>query len=122
MTRSSLLLVDGHFVCLCEGGTLLLLKVNPKKYEEISHVELKPVDKDGKVDALAEPLLEEPCWAAPVLSHGLLYVRGKDRLACLELIPSRTSPKRYARGPGRLRLSVREACCSAKPQAAGAPR
>jgi outer membrane protein assembly factor BamB len=88
LTRSSLLLVDGHFVCLCEDGTLLLLKVNPKKYEEVSRVELKPLDENGKVDPNAASLLQEPCWAAPILSHGLLYVRGKDRLACLELIPA----------------------------------
>src|SRR5262249_25649482 len=35
-TRSSLLMVDGHFVCLTEDGLLLLLKVNPNKYEEVS--------------------------------------------------------------------------------------
>ena len=28
-----------------------------------------------------------PFWAAPVLSHGLLYVRGGYYLLCLELIP-----------------------------------
>ena len=88
LTRCSLLLVDGHFVCLGEDGVLMLLKVNPKKYEEIARVELKPVGKDGKVDPQAEPLLQEPCWAAPILSHGLLYLRGRDRLVCLELIPA----------------------------------
>ena len=40
-------------------------------------------DKSGK----GEPVLEYPCWAAPIVSHGLLYLRGKDRLICLELIP-----------------------------------
>jgi len=88
LTRASLLLVDGHFICLCEDGSLRLLKVNPKKYEEIAAVELKPLGKNGKPDADASPLLEYPCWAAPILSHGLLYVRGKDRLVCLELIPA----------------------------------
>jgi outer membrane protein assembly factor BamB len=82
LNRSSLLLVDGHFVCLSESGELRLLKVNPKKYEEVSLVELQVPGKD-------EALLEYPAWAAPILSHGLLYVRGKDRLACLELIPAK---------------------------------
>jgi outer membrane protein assembly factor BamB len=80
LKRSSLLLVDGHFVCLGEYGQLRLLRVNPKKYEEVSMVELKSPGKD-------EPLLKYPSWAAPVLAHGLLYVRGEDRLVCLELIP-----------------------------------
>ncbi|MBI2805607.1 MAG: PQQ-binding-like beta-propeller repeat protein [Planctomycetes bacterium] len=79
LTRSSLLMVDGHFICLCEDGTLRLLKVNPKKFDEVSSVELK----DPKTD---KALLQYPCWAAPILSHGLLYVRGEERLVCLELI------------------------------------
>jgi outer membrane protein assembly factor BamB len=79
LTRSSLLLVDGHFICLGEDGGVRLLRVNPKKYDEVSSVVLKEPGKD-------EPLLKDPCWAAPILSHGLLYVRGKDRLVCLELI------------------------------------
>ena len=37
----------------------------------------------------ARLLLKYPAWAAPVLSHGLLYVRGRDRLVCLELIPGK---------------------------------
>jgi outer membrane protein assembly factor BamB len=84
LTRSSLLLVDKHFICLGEDGILRLLKVNPDKYEEVSNVELRLRDENGTV---GEPLLKEPCWAAPILSHGLLYVRGSDRLVCLELIP-----------------------------------
>jgi hypothetical protein len=71
---------------LSEDGALRLLKVNPKKYEEVSTVTLRAPDKDGKPDPEGVPLLEYPCWAAPILSNGLLYVRGKDRLVCLELI------------------------------------
>jgi outer membrane protein assembly factor BamB len=88
LTRTSLLLVDGHFICLGEDGVLRLLKVNPHKYEEVSSVELRPT-RDGKPDMDAEPLLKYPCWAAPILAHGLLYVRGKDHLVCLEAIPAK---------------------------------
>jgi outer membrane protein assembly factor BamB len=87
LTRTSLLLVDNHFICLAEDGILRLVKVNPDKYEEVSSVELKRPGADGKADPQGEPLLNEPCWAAPILAHGLLYLRGKDRLVCLELIP-----------------------------------
>jgi outer membrane protein assembly factor BamB len=79
---SSLLMVDGHFICLTEEGLLVLLKVNPERYEEVSRLELREPGQGA-------PLLDFPCWAAPVLSHGLLYVRGKDRLVCLELIPQK---------------------------------
>jgi outer membrane protein assembly factor BamB len=38
LTLTSLLMVDGHFICLGEDGRLLLLKVNPHKYEEVSRI------------------------------------------------------------------------------------
>ena len=79
LTRSSLLMVDGHFVCLSEDGMVRLLRVNPKKYDVVSEVEfLEP--------GTEKALLKSPCWAAPILSHGRLYLRGDDRLLCLELI------------------------------------
>jgi len=85
LTRTSLLLVDGHFICLAEDGTLSLLKVNPKKFDEVSRVVLQ----SQAAGEAGRPLLKPPCWAAPILSHGLLYLRGGDRLVCLELIPTK---------------------------------
>ena len=76
--RSSLLYVDGHLISLGEFGTLDLIRVNPARYEAVSSVTLR--DDAGK------PLLQYPCWAAPILAHGLLYVRGEDRVVCLEVI------------------------------------
>lgn len=73
--RCTLLMVDGHLVCLSEYGDLSLIKVNPEKYEEVSKYQVKE--------------LVNPCWAPPVLSRGLLYLRGKDKLVCLELIPGK---------------------------------
>ena len=75
LSRSSLLMVDGHFLCLTERGVLLLLKINPKKFEEVARWKI--------------PDMKYPTWAAPVLSHGLLYIRGKGRLICCELIPEK---------------------------------
>jgi len=89
LTRSSLLYVDGHFVCLSEDGSLRLLRANSEKYDPVAEVVLK--DKESsQPDAFgfgASRLLQYPAWAAPILSHGLLYVRGARRLVCLELIP-----------------------------------
>jgi outer membrane protein assembly factor BamB len=81
LTRSSLLYVDGHFVCLCEDGVVRLIEARADKYSEVAKTDLRATDGDG------EPRLKYPAWAPPVLSHGLLYVRGKDLLVCLELIP-----------------------------------
>ena len=74
-TRCTLTLVDGHFVCLSEYGVLSLVKVNPQKYEEVSKYEV--------------PELVYPCWAPPVVSDGVLYLRGKGKLVALELIPAK---------------------------------
>ncbi len=73
-TRCSFLKVDGHILSLSERGDLRLFKLDAKKFDEIAKME---------TDLMA------PCWAPPVLSHGLLYIRGKDRLLCLELIPKK---------------------------------
>jgi outer membrane protein assembly factor BamB len=82
LSRTSLLMIDGHFVCQTEVGPLLLLKVNPKQNDEVSFLEVRVA---GKKD----PLLDYPCWAAPVVSRGLMYIRGPDYLVCLELIPGK---------------------------------
>jgi len=86
--RSSLLYVDGHLVALGEYGSLKLIKVNPEQYELVSQVVLRETtEATDQLRFGARPLLKHPCWAAPVLSHGLLFVRGDDRVVCLDLIP-----------------------------------
>jgi outer membrane protein assembly factor BamB len=92
LTRSSLLYVDGHFICLTEYGDLLLLKVTPEKFSPVSQLALKdPAANEADKSEPDGRLLKYPAWAAPILAHGLLYVRGHDRLVCLELIPAKKS-------------------------------
>lgn len=90
LTRSSLTYVDGHLICLTEYGDLILLKVNPKKYDLVSKFTPKkfqgPLVADANEDSR---LLVYPAWAAPTIAHGLMYVRGKERLACFEIIPAK---------------------------------
>jgi outer membrane protein assembly factor BamB len=77
---ASLLYVDGHFVCLSEDGALRLIKATEKQYVEVAKAVVREKPE-------GPPLLKPPAWAAPILSHGLLYLRGEDRLVCLRLIP-----------------------------------
>lgn len=70
--RCTFLHVDAHLISLGEDGTLTLIKVDPKRYEEVSRYEV--------------PELSYPCWAPPVLNKGILYVRGKGKLVALELM------------------------------------
>jgi outer membrane protein assembly factor BamB len=81
LRQCSLMAVDGHFVALSEDGVLRLIKIRPERCEVVAETTLK--GKDGA------NLIEAPARAAPILSHGLLYVRGSSRLVCLDLIPAK---------------------------------
>jgi hypothetical protein len=76
--RTSLLYVNERLISLGEFGRLMLIRINPEKLDVISSVQLSK--QHG---------LEYPLWAAPVLSNGFLYIRGKDQLLCFDLTPSK---------------------------------
>jgi outer membrane protein assembly factor BamB len=76
---SSMFYADGHLLCLSEDGTLRVLRPNPQKFDQLAAVTL--------VDAIGKQFLREPAWEAPVLANGKLYLRGADRLVCLDLTP-----------------------------------
>ncbi len=80
LKRASLMYVDGHFVCLGEDGVLRLVKASETAYLQVARSIVRETPA-------GPPLLKPPAWAAPILSHGLLYLRGDDRLVCLRLIP-----------------------------------
>lgn len=80
--RASTTLVDGHLLVLGEYGDLVLARATAEKYDELSRV--RPVDA-----ASGRELLVAPCWAAPVIARGLLFVRGNGRVVCLDLLPAR---------------------------------
>jgi hypothetical protein len=67
--RGSAILADGKLVALGEGGLLGLFKPDPANAVEICRFQV--------------PGLQYPCWAAPVLSNGRLYLRSEDRLVCV---------------------------------------
>jgi hypothetical protein len=106
--RATLLYVDGHLVVFTERGRLLLVEANPKRYKVLA--DATPFLPESAVTGDAEParsageartdeqqrddttgarqLLPYPAWSPPVLSHGVLYLRAKGRLAAFELIPT----------------------------------
>lgn len=77
LSRCSLLYADDHLICLSETGQLLLVKASSQSYQLVSQCTFEENNRS---------LIKPPAWAAPVLSHGLLYLRGDDRLICAELI------------------------------------
>ena len=77
LSRASITWVDGHFVVMGEQGELLLIKANPEKIEIVTRYE--PGNGDNQIR------FKYPCWAAPVIADGKLFVRGKDKLACFKL-------------------------------------
>ncbi|MEI6241043.1 MAG: PQQ-binding-like beta-propeller repeat protein [Planctomycetia bacterium] len=75
--RASMVLVDGHLVVLGEFGELVLARAAPDRFHEVSRARLLADD--------STPLLSSPCWAAPIVARGLLFVRGAGRLVCIDL-------------------------------------
>ncbi len=82
-SRSSVMYIDKHLIVLDESGLLELIKVNPERLEVVASLHLE-------VPAAGRKSLGRPYWAAPILSHGLLYLRGNDHVLCLDLIPPAT--------------------------------
>ena len=78
--RSTLLYVDGHLIVLGEYGDLLAVRATPGGFQPVSRSLLR---------GPGGPLIRHPAWSPPIVSHGLLYVRGADRLVCLSLLPER---------------------------------
>ena len=98
LRRSTLLFVDDHFVVLGEYGELRVIEATPEAFRPVSMVDLgdglgaasakSPILSDTmRQDKTAPPRLRFPAWNAPVLSHGMLYVRGKDQLLAFDLLP-----------------------------------
>lgn len=85
-SRASLLHVDDHFVVLDEDGTLQLIKADPTEFRVVTETNLQAMTP-GRAEAGYLPM-GRPYWAAPILSRGLLYVRGNQRVTCFELIPN----------------------------------
>ena len=83
--RASVVAVDGHLIVLGEFGDLVLVKLTPEKCQEVSRTRL--IDPQAAGQGRAAEMLVAPCWAAPVIAHGYLYVRGQGRLVCLDLLP-----------------------------------
>jgi outer membrane protein assembly factor BamB len=69
--RGSFILADGRLIALGEGGLLGMFRPTPERCEELGRWQV--------------PSLKHPCWAGPVLADGRLYLRGENRLVCLDL-------------------------------------
>jgi len=80
--RGAKIKAGDQFIVLGERGTLSLVKVNPKKFEEISRASLKQIGW--------------PVWAAPVLSRKRLYLRDENSLICLDVAGKAEGGKRKA--------------------------
>ena len=76
--RASMTYVDGHLIVLDEMGKLFLVRATDTNFERVT--EWTP----GEQDPVKR--LRYPCWAAPVVADGRLYVRSKDRLVCFRLV------------------------------------
>ena len=71
----------------CNPGMIMnaiaMFRENPERFVPLDEISL--VGPEAGPDGRRPRLLTYPAWAAPILAHGLLFVRGADRLVCVEL-------------------------------------
>jgi outer membrane protein assembly factor BamB len=67
MGRGSLLAADGMLIILGESGQVVLADAAPASFRERASFRFSR---------------QKPCWAAPALAQGALYLRDDSRLAC----------------------------------------
>lgn len=103
--RATLLWVDGHLVVFTERGRVMLVEATPERYRVVADATPVLPRAEGSAEARAKSsagesrtnegakaaeadraLLRYPAWSPPVLSNGILYLKGKDRLAAFRLI------------------------------------
>lgn len=68
--RGNLLWVEDHLIILGENGRLAVAQAAPTAYNE-----------KGRLDIFTGPLV----WSAPALADGLLFVRDRKEMVCLDL-------------------------------------
>ena len=71
--RTSATFCDGHLIVMAERGSLFLARATPEEFDRVTSYE-------GDVK------FRYPCWSAPVVADGKLIVRGKDKVACFQLV------------------------------------
>ncbi len=67
--KSGVIAADGVLFTLTADGTLVMVKLNPGRYQELGRV--RPLGGES--------------WTAPVLAQGRLLVRNKGALCCIDL-------------------------------------
>lgn len=67
--RGSLIYADGQLIVLSERGKLILVEANPEQYVETASFQV----------------LMGRCWTPPVLANGLLFLRNREEMVCLNL-------------------------------------
>ena len=73
LTRSSLTLAEGHLFVATESGRLLVVRATHEEYDLVAEYPKESLP------------MRYPCWGAPIVSHGYLYVRDKSNVFCIDL-------------------------------------
>jgi outer membrane protein assembly factor BamB len=69
--RGNMVAADGHLLILGQEGHLGSVRMRANKADCVS--------------LTSEPVLEGPCFAAPALCNGLLYLRNESEIVCVDL-------------------------------------
>lgn len=92
--NGSMAFVDGCLLCLTYGGDLVLVERHPegfKKLAEMKGVIARDLFQHKRAEKLNDPQADvqmqyAPCWAAPTVARGKVYLHYSDRLMCYDLM------------------------------------
>jgi outer membrane protein assembly factor BamB len=70
--KGSIAYADGRLYYRNEGGPIILLEANPRKYVE--HGRFDQPNRSGR-----------PAWPHPIIANGKLYIRDQDLLLCYDV-------------------------------------
>ena len=68
--HATVIAADGKLILLNDTGTLILARATPVAYEELSRTQI---------------FNDRPCWTAPLLHRGRLYLRNQREAVCVAL-------------------------------------
>jgi len=109
--EGSMAVVDGCLLCLTYGGDLLLVEPHPEGFKKLAEMK-KAISPEAWENHRAERLNDPPrfkeavggfgvapCWTAPAVARGKVYIRYSDRLACYDLMEAGSRESAAAQNP-----------------------
>ncbi len=86
--NGSMVVLDGHLLCLTYSGELLLVSPSPDGFKKVTEWKGAVAPHSWMMGGKELKKDPAPFWVNPVVARGKLYIRYDDTLTCFELVAS----------------------------------